>query len=237
MPRRMRIRRNPLWTGLLTLLVLAAGAPSPGQERRLLDEVLAMVDEQPILASDVERTIGLGLMERRPDESEEAFRDRVLEALIDQQLRFQEVDRYGFTELPVEQVEAQVQAMRDRFASPQEWRRRLTELGLDEQGVRRLVARQLLLMTWVEERLGPRVFISLDDVRSYYTDTLVPELRARGEPVPPIEEVREQIRGLLREQRLNAEIASWTEELRLEADVEVFDAGAHAELPAKRGEQ
>ena len=46
--------------------------------------------------------------------------------------------------------------------------------------------------------------------------------------------IRERIRGVLKEQRLNRELESWTEELRREADiVDHFDS-THGELPAVR---
>jgi hypothetical protein len=48
--------------------------------------------------------------------------------------------------------------------------------------------------------------------------------------------VREQIRALLKQERLNAEIASWTEELRRQADVVDHYASQHAELPPVRYE-
>ena len=82
-----------------------------------------------------------------------------------------------------------------------------------------LVVQQLRVLAYIDERLGPRVFVDLDDIRSHYEGELSSELRREGIPVPPLEEVREQIRLLLRERRLNAEIKAWTEELRLKADI------------------
>jgi hypothetical protein len=85
----------------------------------------------------------------------------------------------------------------------------------------------------VEERLGPRVFVDLEQIRAYYNDVLTPELEARREPVPPIEEVREPIRRLLKEKLLNEELARWTEELRRDADVEDYLDSEHATLPPR----
>jgi len=213
---------------LLALPVTAAAAP------QLVDRILAVVDEDPILASDVERVIGLGIAERGSGEDDRALRRRVLDELIEQRLRFHEVDRFGFTDVPVSEIQARFAEIRGRFPSPEAFRARLAELGMDEEGVRQLVARQLMVLTYVEERLGVRVFVGLDEIRAYYEQTLVPEMRRQGKPVPPVEEVREQIRGVLKEQRLNEELARWTEELRRQADViDHFDS-VHQELPAIR---
>lgn len=216
-------------SGLLAVATLMTG-PATGQEEPV-DRVLAVVDEETILASDVEQVIALGLIERQEEESDEAFRQRALQELIEQKLRFHEIDRYGFTELPVQRVEEEFTEIRRRYAADGAWQARLAELGLDDQGVKALVARQLLVFTYIEERLGPRVFVSLEDIREYYDTVLVPEMNRRGAAVPPVDEVREQIREVLRQQRLNEELARWTEELRRDADIADYSDVEHEELP------
>jgi len=97
------------------------------------------------------------------------------------------------------------------------------------------VARQLSVLAYVEQRLGPRVFVGVEEIRRYYDEELVPELARDGQPPPPIDQVREQIRALLRERRLNEEIDRWTEELRAAADVvDLLDAPARP-LPPEVG--
>ena len=210
------------------LLLLPPALPAAP---RLVDRILTVVDEDPILASEVDQAIGLGLVERRPGESDSGLRRRVLDSLIEQRLRFHEVDRFGLSEVPVEVIEAHFQEVRARFPDPEAFATRLAELGLDAVALRQIVARQLMVLTFVEERLGPRIFVGLDEIRAYYEQILAPELRRRGEPVPPIEEVRERIRGVLKERRLNEEIARWTEELRRAADITDNFDGVHPELP------
>ncbi len=87
------------------------------------------------------------------------------------------------------------------------------------ESLRQLVTRQLLVLNYVEERLGPRVFVTPEDTQAYYDRTLAAAAARHGEPPPPLDEVREQIRELLRQQKLNEEIDRWTEELRRQADV------------------
>lgn len=196
------------------------GAAGGGEE--LVDRIVAVVDEDPILASELEEVIGLGLAEPRAGETAEQLRGRVLEALVDERLRFHEVDRFGFEQVPVAVIEQRLAEIRSRFGSEAAFRARLAQLETTPDELRQLVARQLMVLTYVDERLGARVFVSLDDIRAYYDQTLVPAMRQRGETPPPIDTVREDVRALLKEQRLNEEITRWTEELRAQADVEVF---------------
>ncbi len=194
-----------------------ASTASPGV---LVDRIVAVVDEDPILDSDLDRAIGLELVSRAGAESEHEFRRRVLDLMIDERLRAHEVDRFGFTEISLAEVDRAVGEVKARFASEAAFRARLDELGLAFDDVRQMVARQVMILTYVDERLGPKVFVSLDDIRAYYDGALADEMKRRGRSLPPLADVREEIRQVLREQRLNAEILSWTEELRREADVE-----------------
>ena len=50
----------------------------------------------------------------------------------------------------------------------------------DAKTLRQLVARQLLVLTYVDERLGPRVFVGPDDINRYYRSVLTPEMQKPG---------------------------------------------------------
>jgi hypothetical protein len=219
----------PLLAALLAAVSLqlcagpaAAQSDPANSDEELVDRIVAVVDEDPILASELEEVIGLGLAEARAGETVEQLRGRVLAALIDERLRFHEVDRFGFEQVPVTVIEQRLAEIRSRFGGEAAFRAPPAELETPTDELRQPVARQLMVLTYGDARLGARVFVSLDDIREYYDQTLVPAMRARNETPPPIDTVREDIRALLKEQRLNEEIQRWTEELRSQADVEVF---------------
>ena len=216
-------------------LVAQEGAAPDGLELR--DRIVAVVDEDPILETDLRRVIGLGLTEEpapgagASGADREVFRRRVLDRLIEQRLRLHEIDRFGFQQLPVEQIEAEVERVQSTFADEAAFQRKLRELGLTPEALRQLLAQQIMVLIYVEERLGPRVFVTEEEIRAYYDDELGPEMRASGQTVPELGEVREPIRRVLRERRLNQEIEAWTAELRREADVQVYLDDPLDELP------
>lgn len=203
----------------------------PDADLALQDRILAVVNEDTILHSDVEQVIGLGLVERREGESDSELRRRVLGGLIEQSLRFQQVGRFGFGRMDPERIEAQMRVLRADYESDEAFREHLHGLGLTVQEVRQIVSRQLAVLDYVEERLGPRVFVGLEDIRAYYEEVLVAEAEERSAEVPPLAEVRETIRRLLKDRRLNEEIERWTEELRREADVRILLDDYSGELP------
>lgn len=211
---------------LLLIVSSAQAVPSSSStsEAEPVDRLLAVVDDDPILESQLDQAIGIGLVELQEGEDETQFRRRILDRLIEEKLRFHEVDRFGFAEVPVDEVEKQFEAVRARFPTDLEFRSQLEELALDEQGLRQLLARQVMVLIYVEERLGARVFVGLEEIQAYYDEELVPRLERNDEPVPSIREVREPIRQVLKEELLNEEIERWTEELRRDADIiDYFD--------------
>ncbi len=228
-PGARRLHRAAVALAAAAVAGVAAVAAAP---EVLKDRVVAVVDEDPILASDLDRAIVLGQLQAKPGESQSVFRRRVLDDLVAQRLRFHEIDRFGLEQVPVDQIERQVAEVRARFKDEATFRQKLREVGLDEAALRQLMARQLEVLAFVDERLGPQVFVSLDDISSYYKNVLTKELQQQRLPVPPLDEVRDKIREVLRQQRLTEEIDRWTEELRRKANVAVyFDKPGGGPLP------
>jgi hypothetical protein len=210
----------------------AVAAAPAASAASLKDRVIAVADDDPILASDLDRAIVIGQLEPKPGESQRAFRRRVLDDLIAERLRFHEIDRFGLEQVPVDQIERHVAEVRARFKDDATYRQKLKEVGLDEAALRQLMARQLEVLAFVDERLGPQVFVGLDDISNYYRTVLTPQLQKQQLPVPKLEDVRDKIREVLRQQRLTDEIERWTEELRRKAIIAVyFDQPTGGPLP------
>ncbi len=213
-----------------------AGVPAWPQAEAphtLVDRVVAVVNDEPILLSDVERAIAIHLDDAQPpDEPPEALRRGTLDRLIDQRLRLREVERFATAPIHSAEVEAQRQRLRDRHRDDAEWHQHLAAVVLDDDTLRHLLRRQLRVLRYVEEHLEPRVFISPNDVETYYQDTLRTTLTAAGEPTPPLDHVRDDIRAVLQERRLNEEIVVWTTALRESATiVDLLDAPPPAMPP------
>lgn len=194
-----------------------------------VDRIVAVVDDDPILLSDVERALAVGVVAAGDSPAQ---RQRLaLDRLIDVRLRYHAVARSGVIQIGRELVDRELERVRQRLGDAAA---RLAELGLDDERLRGIVRQQLELRTYVEERLGARVFVSLDQIRDHYEQTLVPSLVASGAPVPELAEVREEIRALLREQAIDRELSAWTEDLRRQADIiDLLDAPPREDPPPR----
>ncbi len=216
---------------LVSCLAWLVLGPTPVcAELTLIDRIVAVVNDEPVLLSDVEQAIAIDL--NRPDGidnplDETRRRRQTLDRLIDQRLRLREVERFTTSPVPAAEIDAQVATLARRHAHAADWHAYLESVGLDEDALRHLIRRQLRVLHYIEERLAPRVLIGPDEIQAYYRSTLRDALVAQGEPVPPLEEVRDAIREVLHERQLNVEIARWTDTLRTNATiVDQLDAPA-----------
>jgi hypothetical protein len=187
-----------------------------------VDRVAAVIDKQVITVSEVNQMAELRFFPRNQGESDDDFRHRILESLIAQALRFRDVERFGAEDIPKDSIEARVTEIAKRFPAPADLDAALNRVELTPDELRALVKRQLQVEAYVQERFAPLVFVSNDEIATYYRGTWSQQRRGRGLAVPPLAEVREEIRGLLRASRLQEEIEKWTTQLRERANVDIY---------------
>lgn len=182
-----------------------------------VDRLVAVVDEDPIFFSDLRRARGLGLVTSAGLPSASENWRPILDGLVDQRLRAHEVDRYGMPPAPAAAVVEQIARLAEELGGEERLAAELATLGSSRAELERLLGQQLRIYAYVEERLAPRVLIDDAAIAAYYDQELRPEMAKQGQPLPPLAEVQAGIRAVLRERALNAEITSWTEELRQRA--------------------
>ena len=187
-----------------------------------VDRVAATIDQQVLTVSEINQMAEIRFFARAAGQSDDDFRHDILEALIAQALRFRDVERFGAQDIPKDSIETRLGDIQRRFASPADFAAAVqhAELTLDE--VRALVKRELQVEAYVQERFAPMIFVSNEDIESTYAGTWAQQRRQRGLPIPPLTEVREEIRTLIRSRQLQLEIDKWTGQLRARANVDIY---------------
>lgn len=199
---------------LFVLIPMAAAAVT-------IDRIAAVIDRQVLTVSEVSQMVDLRFFPRTAS-SEDDHRREVLERLIAQALRYRDVERFGAQDIPRDSIEARLQEIQARFASPAELDAALVRSELTADELRALIKRQLQVEAYIQERFAPLIFVASDEIETYYRGPWSEQRRNRGLPVPPLAEVREEIRSVLRSSRLQEEIEKWTTQLRARANVDVY---------------
>jgi hypothetical protein len=186
-----------------------------------VDRIAATVDRQVLTVSEITQMVEIRFFARTA-ETDDDHRRNVLDALIAQALRFRDVERFGAQDISADVIEARLVEIQRRFPTEAEFLAAVTraELTLDE--VRALVKRQLQVEAYIQERFAPLVFISNEEIDTYYRGPWTQQRRARGLSVPPLSSVQDEIRTAVRGSRLEEEIGKWTAQLRERADVDVY---------------
>lgn len=211
------------WLQVVILLFAAAPLLPAGQ---VIDGVVAVVDRHPILQSEWDDAVRFEcLMAARPlSQVTRKDRDAALDRLIDQRLIEQRMETVGHDAVSQEEIDRQMARLRAAFpgaADDRKWADLIAGYGLAEPDLAARVAEQLSVLQFIAARFRPSVRIEETDVRRFYREEFVPDLRRRGvRPLPPLEQVEDQIVELLTQRRVDLMLEQWLRTLRAQAVIE-----------------
>ena len=201
-------------------LCLAACLPAGAE---VVDRIAASVNDTAIPESEVRKAIVVSALTPEEGESAEVFRARVLDALIDQHLEFDEASRFGPAPPDAAQIDAAMEKLRDRLkAEGKDPAAEYARAGLTAEDVRASIERQIVVSRYLRERFSPIVYADEAQAREEYESRYVPEQKAAGLPAKPLEEVAEQMRQRSSERAFDEEVAKWLKDLRQKARIAIY---------------
>lgn len=209
--------RRGLSVGLCALLFVPAAAPLlAGQE--LVDRIVARVENDVILLSDVRELEEYQELVDGKSESESAILDR----LIDQWIVRSEAELSRFPEPKEPEIDRGVARVAASFGSPEEYETRKKQSGLSDTEVRKLVAAQLYLSNYLDSRFRPSVQIDEKAIKDFYEKAVVPRAKAHGQAPPTLDASRDIIQEALVESDINEQADRWLKESRDRLHVQKF---------------
>jgi peptidyl-prolyl cis-trans isomerase SurA len=227
-------------------LALCVAAMAPAQESAsgpvpaaplsasgvVLDRVVAVVNNQAILASDLDEEIRLSVLDPGQVGQGVLTRQRALEqligrALIQQQIREEDERTADPSQAEVDarltEIRKEVPAcIRENCASEAGWKAFLVEHGLTQERVETYLRYRVQILRFIERRFRQGIQISPQEVESYYRETLLPQYAA-GEAVPALDQVAPRIQEILLQRQVNVLFDDWLKNLRKQGEVEVLD--------------
>jgi hypothetical protein len=208
------MRRIPI---ILLSLLIAVGAV---RAQKIVDQILTLVNDDIITRVDLLWSLALDPSAPSPagPVSPDILRQK-LDVMIDERLVAQDAARLPGAEVPQDEIDQKRRMLIERFPSEAAFRQRIESVGLTPQRLDQLIRERILIERFKEFRFQSFVFVREEEIQRYYTEVLAPQVRARGAIPPPVEQVREQIRVILREEKINEEIDRWLIEARQRADI------------------
>ena len=206
---------------------------APAQQTPIVvDRVVAVVNKQAILLSDLDDEIRLSVLDPNNVGKGELTRQRALEQLISRALIEQQIPQEDAqaAEPPQDEVDSRLSEIRNELpacvrencATEAGWSAFLTAHGLTAAQVERYLRYRLEILHFIEQRFRQGIQISQQQIADYYTNTLLPQYRA-GEAVPLLDKVAPRIEEILLQQQVNVLFDDWLANLRKQGDVEILD--------------
>jgi len=220
---------------------IAPQAPPPAPSV-VLDRVVAVVNNQAILASDLDEEIRLAVLD--PGEGglgvltpKRALEQLIGRALIQQQIRQEDAEAAepAQPEIDARLVELRKElpvCVRQNCASDEGWKAFLTAHGLTPERVDTYLRFRIEILRFIEQRFRQGIRIAPEEIAAYYRDTLTPQYAA-GETVPALVKVSPRIEEILLQQQVNVLFGDWLKNLRKQGNVEVLDPAL--ETPESQG--
>ena len=206
---------------LSTLLMVVASLGLGSQE--LVDRVVARVENDVILLSDVRV---LSRYQQFVDGESESD-DQILDRLIDQWIVRTEAEVARSPRPSEADIEKSLNRLRSSFPSAQEYERRKQQAGLSEQEISAMAAAELYLSNYLDSRFRPAVQIEPQAIEDFYRNAVIPRAKARGQEPPTLEAARDFILEALVQQGINEQAERWLKESRQRLHLEnLLAAGA-----------
>lgn len=206
-------------TAACVVLCLALHAPA----EEIVGRIAASVNDIAIPESEVQKAMVVSALTPESGESSEAFRARVLDALIDQHLEYADAVRFGPPPPNATEIADAMKKLEDRLrAEGKDPQAEYAKAGLTPEDVRASIDRQLVIQRYLRERFAPMAFATEEQAREEYEKRFVPETQASGQPVPPFEEVAEAMRQRSSGRAFDEEVAKWLKDLRQKSRISIY---------------
>lgn len=205
-----------------TIAPRASGEPASLQATRVVDRIVARVEDDIILESQVRE---LGAFQRLVD-GQAGSDDQLLKELIEQWVVETEATASHFPQPAQSEVDREMARLQDQFGIDSgKYEARLGELGLTPSLVRDTLSRQIYVERYVDYKFRPSVQVTSADVDAYYKNELLPALAKRNESAPSRSAVEEQIREVLVQRGISDLTAKWLDDTKSRLKIEIEPAG------------
>jgi hypothetical protein len=196
--------------------LLAAVGSKPFETQETIDRIVARVENDIILLSEVHM---LSRYQLFVDGKAEGDRE-ILDRLIDQWVVRTEADASQFPPPGEAEINRAVDRLQKSFATMEEYEARKKQSGLSDAQVQSMLVAQLYLSNYLDSRFRPAVPIDAKAIEDFYWNALVPRAKSRGQEPPSLDAARDFIQEALVQRGINEQADRWLKESRARLHIE-----------------
>jgi hypothetical protein len=197
-----------------------------------MDRVVAVVNREVILQSDLEDELQLSVLDPNTSPKDQVTPRQALDRLISRDLIEQQIEQEDVpnAEPKPEEVAARLHEIRTELPacvradceSDEGWKAFLTRHDLTPERVQSYLRNRMKILSFIELRFRQGIRISPEEIETYYREKLVPQY-PMGAAIPPLDQVSSRIEEVLLEQHVNELFDNWLSNLRKQGQIELLD--------------
>jgi peptidyl-prolyl cis-trans isomerase SurA len=208
-------------------------APSTAGQGVVLDRVVAVVNGDVILESDVDEERRFEEVQPYRRSAAELSRERMLERLIDRELILQQSASEPEDVVTDKDLDAQLMNLRKDIPDCKQyhcetddgWSKYLAIHGFTVEEFRQRWLMRMELLKFIEVRFRNGIKITNAQIKEFYDTKMVPEYAERKVTPPNVDTISKRIEEVLLQQEVGALLVDWLKSLRAQGSVTIMTPG------------
>ena len=237
-------QRSTVLCGVMLLLLLCgagvqAQSPAtqsavPGQSPPppsgiVFDRVVAVVNEDVVLESDVEEEQRFAAFQPLSEPANAFSRARAVERLINRDLILQQLKIQPQEPVTDKELDEQLLQLRkelpackvEHCETDASWQKFVSEHGFTVEEMRERWRTRMQVLRFIEQRFRMGVRISPEEIKTYYDKTLLPLYAAQKVQPPKLDAISERVQEVLLQQQVSSLLSDWLKSLRAQGTVRI----------------
>ncbi len=195
---------------------------SPAAEPQNVDGIAARIEDDIITESEVRELTAF----QKLVDGQAKSRIEVIQELADQWIVRGEAAVAAFPPPSKDDIDRAYAQFVKQFPSPQVFQTQCKTLGLTEPAIRRILSQQLFLSRFIDYRFRPAAQVDDKQIEDYYRDEFAPQLKAKNQTVPELDDVEDTIREVLVQRAISERAAKWLDDTREHLKIDIVMQGA-----------
>jgi hypothetical protein len=242
----MRSRHSkPVWIfaalGCLSLVAPSLRSQSPAQQSAqppasdgvLVDQVIAVVNGDLILESDVDEERRFLIFQPLGDPGDKFTRSTAIDRLIDRQLILQQAKLQPDDKVTLDEAREQLKSLRKDIPACKQfhcetdagWQKFVEAQGFTVPQLEERWRQRMEILKFIEIRFRAGIRIQPTAIQNYYNKTLLPEYAKQHATPPPLDTISDRIQEILLQQQVGNLLGDWLTSLKAQGNVRIMKPG------------
>jgi hypothetical protein len=211
----------------------ATAAAVPEDKPIVLDHVVAIINNDVLLESDVREEMRFAALQPITVPTGQNTHVRAAQRLINRTLMLRQMEQQqqinykisdGELQQNLDELRKEIPACREMHCTTEEgWQAFLKLNGLTEPEVNNRWRERLEILKFIQMRFGSGIRIPRQDIENYYNTNVVKTFEKMDQKPPTLESVTPRIREILLQLQVNSLLRDWLKSLRDQGSVQVLD--------------